>query len=109
MKKSNQDDIKKILKPYRLRIDALDDQILKLLGERFKVVEKVAQIKEKNDIPAYLGPRVVEVRERNAKTGKKYGIDPDLVRMIYNLIIYKSCQLEEDHKTKMASRKKGKK
>ena len=106
MKKRNQDDIKKLLKPHRLAIDKLDDQILKLLGKRFAVVRKVAQIKAKNDFPSYISDRVVQVRERNAKTGQKYGIDPDFVRMLYSLVIYQSCAVEDIIKYQMKSTNK---
>ena len=95
MKERNQDAIKKSLKPFRVQIDALDDEILALLGKRFGIVRKVANIKAVNDFPSYISDRVVQVRERNAKTGEKYGIDPDFVRMLYSLIIYQSCAVED--------------
>lgn len=95
MKKRNQADVKVLLKPFRHQIDGLDDRIMKLLKKRFAVVRKVARIKAENDLPSYISDRVVQVRERNAATAKKYGIDPDFVRMLYSLIIYQSCA-EED-------------
>lgn len=102
MKKRNQADLKTTLKPFRIEIDRLDDEIMKLLKKRFGVVRKVARIKTKHDFPSYISDRVVQVRERNAVTAKKYGIDPDFIRMLYSLIIYQSCA-EEDiikYKTK---------
>lgn len=95
MKDAKTVDIKKALKPHREAIDKLDDQILKLLGKRFDVVRKVAVIKSENDFPSYISDRVVQVRERNAETGKKYGIDPEFVKMLYSLIIYQSCAVED--------------
>ena len=45
-------------------------------------VRQVAALKSAHDFPSYISDRVVEVRERNARTGKKYGIDPDFMRML---------------------------
>lgn len=98
MKESNQEQAKRLLKPHRKQIDAIDDQILKLMGERFKIVRKVAKIKADKAIPSFLHDRVVEVRERCAKLGLKYGIDPDFVRILYSTIIYQSCTIEDEIK-----------
>jgi chorismate mutase len=95
MKESRQEDIRKQLQPFRKQIDSIDDQILKLLAKRFGIVKKVAGIKKKHDIPAFLADRVNEVRDRNTKTAYKYGIDGELIRTIYTLIIYHSCVVEE--------------
>lgn len=100
MKESNQERARKLLKPHRQKIDALDDNIMKLLGERFDVVRKVAKIKVKHDLPSFLHDRVVEVRERNVARGKKYGIDPAFVYALYSAIIYQSCATEDEIKKK---------
>lgn len=100
MKESDQERAGKLLRPCRQRIDALDDQILKLLGERFAVVRKVAKIKAKHGLPSFLHDRVEEVRERAAKLGKKYGIDPAFARILYSAIIYQSCAMEDNIRTK---------
>lgn len=106
MKKRNPDDIKSQLQPFRVEIDHIDDQIMKLLKKRFDIVHKVAKIKAKNDFPSYISDRVVQVRERNAKTAVKYGIDPDFIRMLYSLIIYQACAEEDIIKYKMKSKQK---
>ncbi len=108
MNKRNQPDIKTILKPFRIQIDAIDDDIMKLLKKRFGVVRQVARIKAEKDLPSYISDRVVQVRERNATTGKKYGIDPDFVRMLYSLIIYQSCAEEDIMKYEYKSKQKKK-
>ena len=90
MKESNQESIRKLLKPYRRQIDDLDEKILKLLGARFQIVRKVAKIKARHGIPSFLHSRVEEVRERCARIGSKYGIDPAFVRVLYSAIIYQS-------------------
>lgn len=106
MKESSDDFIKKALKTHRKQIDSIDDKILKLLGQRFGVVRRVAKVKIKHDIPSFLGDRVAEVKNRAAAQGPKYGIDPEFLRTLYTLIIYQSCALED---TLKAAAKKPKK
>jgi chorismate mutase len=86
--------IMEILKPYRARIDALDDQIVDLLIERIGIIREVGMLKAREGIPAILPDRVAEVRERAAAGG----LDPDLVRAIYTLLIDFSCRTEEEIK-----------
>lgn len=106
MKESSQADVKKKLGPHRRRIDALDRQILKLLGDRFKVVRDVARIKIENDIRIVQSDRVREVKEKNATLAKKYGISPDLVRTLYALIIDEAHTVEHALKKQHKKRKK---
>jgi len=108
MKESNQQRAKEILKPYRKEIDDLDDQILKLLGKRFAIVRKVAEIKTKHELPAFLLDRVEEVRNSRMVRGKKYGINPQLVYMLYSAIIFEACGLEDQIKAKLGKKKKNK-
>lgn len=84
-----------ILKPYRARIDALDDKIVDLLVERAGIIREVAHLKYKHEIPAVLQDRVDEVRERNATHAGARGVDEDVVRQIYALLIDYSCKLED--------------
>lgn len=83
------------LKPYRAKIDALDDAIVDLLAERFSVVLDVAHIKAEQNIPVVIEDRVNEVRERCAARAAEKGMDEELTRRLYTLIIDYSCDLEE--------------
>lgn len=100
MKERNQERARELLKPYRKKIDKLDEQLLKLMGDRFKIVRKVAKIKAQNDLPSFLHDRVEEVRNRAVLIGKKYGIDPMFVYTLYSSIIYQSCATEDVIKSK---------
>ena len=85
----------KDLEDFRRQIDAIDDRLLALLGERFAVVREVAAYKAPRGIPAIIPERVTEVRERCAGEGLRHGLDPDLVRRLYDLLIGEACRLEE--------------
>jgi chorismate mutase len=85
-----------ILKPYRTKIDSLDDQLVDLLIEREKIIREVAGLKAKNNIPPILQDRVDEVRERCVARAVEKGMDGNYVREIYTKMISLSCDLEED-------------
>lgn len=92
-----------ILKPYRARIDALDDQIVDLLMQRIGVIVEVGHLKAREGIPSVLPDRVEQVRERAAARAAEKGLDPDLVRTLYTILIDYSCALEEEIKKEKAA------
>lgn len=91
-----------ILKPYRARIDALDDEIVDLLVTRVGIIREVGVLKAREGIPAILPDRVVAVRERAAARAAAGGLDPELVRRLYTILIDYSCALEEDIRKEVA-------
>lgn len=95
-----------IMKPFRQRIDALDDQIIDLLIARTGIIREVGHFKFENDIPAVLPDRVIEVRERAAARAAAKGLDADLVRQLYTTIIGYSCDLEEKIKEELLAKKR---
>lgn len=108
MKESNQQRAAKILKPYRKQLDELDQKLIKLLAQRFGIIRKVAKIKTKYELPSFLHDRVEEVRNTRVALGKKYGISPQFMYALYSAIIYQSCGLEDEIKTKLLKKKKRK-
>lgn len=92
-----------ILKPYRARIDAVDDKIIDLLVERTGIIREVGHMKAREGIPAVLPDRVIEVRERCVDRAVAKGLDGELVRGLYARIIQYSCDLEEDIKAGKAA------
>ena len=63
-----------VLKPYRVRINVIDEQILQLLQRRYDVIEEVAKIKARDNIPAFLQDRIDEVRENAARLAAEKGL-----------------------------------
>jgi len=93
-------DYTKYLKPFREKIDRIDDQIVDLLVEREKIIHEVAVLKKKEGIPPVLPERVDEVRERNVERAVSQGGDAEMMRSIYANIIKLSCEIEEAEKNK---------
>ncbi len=85
-----------ILKPLRQKIDSLDEQLVKLLVEREKIVHQVAAIKEEHDIPVVIPDRVEEVITQAGLKAKEIGGTEHYMRQIYKRIVELSCDLEND-------------
>lgn len=83
------------LKPFRVRIDALDDQIVDLLAQRMDIVREVGEVKARENIATVQHDRVIEVRERCVQRGLKSGLNPGLVRKIYDAIIDEAHEVEQ--------------
>ncbi len=81
-----------ILKPYRAKIDAIDDQIVDLLKQRFDIIREVGALKARENISAVLEDRVREVIDR---AGKRGALHEDEIRELYTLLVTISCDLEE--------------
>lgn len=75
------------LKNQRARIDAIDDQVVDLLVERFGIVREVGEIKKRENIEIVQSNRAEEVKNRVANRASHAGLDGDLLRAIYTLII----------------------
>lgn len=95
-----------ILKPYRKRIDDLDDKIIDLLAERIDIIREVGHLKHHEDIPSVIPDRVKEVRERAVSRAVKKGVDENLVRHLYTALIDYSCNLEDEIKAELDNKEK---
>jgi chorismate mutase len=84
------------LEPYRRRLDALDEDITRLLGERFAVCREIALYKREHDIPMMQPGRVVEVRERYRARGAEHGLPADFTSALFELLIGATCKMEDE-------------
>lgn len=84
------------LQPFRHRLDALDSEIARLLGERFEVCRQIAYYKRAHDIPMMQPQRVVEVRERYLARGAQANLPGDFVEALFELLISATCRMEDE-------------
>ncbi len=84
------------LAPFRARLDFLDGEILRLLGDRFEVCRKVAHHKREHDIPMMQPQRVVEVRERYLRRGGEADLPADFAAALFELLIGATCKMEDE-------------
>ena len=84
------------LEPFRRRLDSLDSEIARLLGERFDICREVADHKRAHDIPMMQPERVVEVRERYLERGHEVNLPPEFTAALFELLIGATCKLEDE-------------
>ncbi|MCU1675438.1 MAG: 4-amino-4-deoxychorismate mutase [Frankiales bacterium] len=84
------------LNAFRSRLDEIDDQLARLLGERFDVCRQVAHYKSANAIPMMQPDRVIEVRARYLARGAEAGLPCDFTADLFELLIAASCRVEDD-------------
>lgn len=83
-----------MFKEQREKIDKLDEQIITLLAERFKVVDEVGRIKKEHNIAVVQQERAESVKQRVSRLGAEKGLDPDFVRHIYTVMIDHAHEVE---------------
>lgn len=84
------------LAPFRRRLDRVDDEIARLLGERFQICREVALHKREHDIPMMQPGRVAEVRERYMRRGEQAGLPADFTASLFELMIAATCKMEDE-------------
>lgn len=75
-----------LLSEFRRSIDAVDVQILDLLNERTRVVEKIGGVKEQCALPVY-EPKREDAVFRNVVEHNRGPLPSDAVRRIFERII----------------------
>ncbi len=80
---------------YRESIDAIDTQLVELLGRRYAICREVARLKKGSDIPMMQPGRVEQVKQRCAELAKQHDVDPEFIRELYTLIIGEACRIED--------------
>jgi 4-amino-4-deoxychorismate mutase len=83
------------LQPFRERLDVIDDEIARLLGERFQICREVAVYKSEHEIPMMQPDRVRIVRQRYLDRGAAARVPGDFSGDLFDLLIAATCR-EED-------------
>jgi chorismate mutase len=92
------------LEPFRRRLDRIDDEIARLLGERFEICREVALHKSAHGIPMMQPDRVVEVRRRYLDRGAEADLPAEFTADLFDLLIAATCKEEDEL---MAARERG--
>jgi chorismate mutase len=91
------------LEPFRRRLDEIDEQIAKLLGERLDICRDVAVYKSEHEIPMMQPDRVKIVRERYLDRGAAVGLPQEFTSQLFELLIATTCRLEDELMDELAS------
>jgi len=79
----------------RVQIDRLDRQLIALLAERAGYIDRAAQLKPAEGLPARIGARVTEVKNNVRAEAVAKGLDPDLAEGLWSQLIDWSIAREE--------------
>lgn len=71
----------------RARIDALDARLIALLAERSALIDRAAQIKSREGLPARIHSRVEEVAANARRLASTHGLDPDLAERLWRVMM----------------------
>lgn len=86
----------KTLEDYRAGIDAIDEELVALLVERFKIVREVGALKARTGMAVVQAERAEAVKQRVFRLAQEQGLDGRLLRAIYTLIIDHAHTLEQE-------------
>ena len=81
---------------FRERLDPIDEEISRLLGERFEICREVAEYKSEHGIPMMQPERVAEVCARYLARGAAAGLPEDFSAQLFELLIGATCKLEDE-------------
>jgi chorismate mutase len=84
------------LQPFRDRLDLIDDEIARLLGERFQVCREVAIYKSEHEIPMMQPDRVAIVRRRYLERGAAAALPTEFTASLFDLLIAATCRAEDE-------------
>ena len=82
------------LEDCRVRIDALDRELLELLNQRTRIVEEIGQIKQELDMPIY-EPRREDDVYRNVTAHNGGPLSEDALKRIFERIIDEMRSLQK--------------
>ena len=84
--------------PFRDRLDAIDDQIMTLFAERYRVRDETMAVKLEHGMPIEVQSRVDEVINRMMKKADELDFPTDFAQALYALIIDYSHKYEENYR-----------
>ena len=87
--------IRQLLSPINNQVDQVDDQIASLLGERFRLTESIAKIKQQYDLPVRIDRRIDQILERAEQNEEVNKLPPRLGYFLWREIVEASCHHEE--------------
>lgn len=91
------------LESFRRRLDVIDDEIARLLGERFDICREVAVYKSQHGIPMMQPDRVEVVRARYLRRGSEAGLPEEFSGDLFDLLIGATCKAEDELMERLAA------
>ena len=89
-----------ILKPYRENIEQTDLKIVELVAERLKASDKLGDMKRLRNLTVLQPERYKSLADDMVKEGKRYGLDEDFVRALFEILHTESIKHQLDNNLK---------
>ena len=83
------------MQELRVQIDKLDRQLTELLAQRAGYIDRAAELKPAEGLPARIPDRVEEVVQKVRANSREVGMDPDLAEQLWRILIDWSIAREE--------------
>lgn len=84
------------LQQLRLKIDALDYQLLELIAKRLEICKEIAKYKQSSNLPVQDKKREEEIIKNQIKKFKELGFDEKVfIEELFELIMKKSREVQE--------------
>ena len=85
------------LQAPREKIDAIDAQIIELLGQRWQLVEEVSRIKRRDHLPPLQPERFAELMENLLARAKEHDLPEDMIKELWHIIHVYSRRSQGEH------------
>jgi chorismate mutase-like protein len=83
------------LSGFRDEIDAIDRALVELIAKRFKVADRVIEVKRAKNIPAALPDRIEQVVQNNLRNAKDTKVPSQTIEKIWRTLISETIAYEE--------------
>lgn len=89
-------DARRRLEELRERISAVDEELIRLIGERRNLVLEVARVKERLGLPVMDPGREAAVVRKAAERARELGVDQEMTRDVVWRIMAAARQVQEE-------------
>jgi|GEM_PF-458904 len=84
----------KDLNELRLKLNQIDEDLIKLISNRRQLVKEVIKVKKNNNLEIVDRKREQELINKNIELGKKYNLKPEFIAELFSNIIFDSISLQ---------------
>lgn len=85
-----------MVEELRKRIDEIDEQIIRLLGDRTRLALQISQEKRKQGLPLRSPERELEVLARVVQAGNYSPLSTEAILRIYRTVLEETFKLQEE-------------
>lgn len=84
------------LEKWRKQIDALDEELVDVLGKRFNIVRQIGEYKKAKGIPPLDQKRWQTILKSQLARAGQHNLSKDFIKKLYNLIHKYALEIESD-------------